>query len=150
MELISLDQKKSKKSRRAIIFILVIILLFGSFQLGLYYGAKDSIFKKVITAETLYLGGVTGLKNENKPEQVGSDVDFKLFWETWDVIKQNYVDKDKLTDKQMFYGALSGLVSSAGDPYTVFMDPVVTKEFDDDLSGTFEGIGEEIGMKKMF
>ncbi|MDO8261294.1 MAG: S41 family peptidase, partial [Candidatus Magasanikbacteria bacterium] len=67
--------------------------------------------------------------------------------EVWDRLEENYVDQDKISEKEMFYGALQGLVASLGDPYTIFMDPKVSKEFDDDLSGTFEGIGAEIGMK---
>src|SRR3989338_2355655 len=47
----------------------------------------------------------------------------------------------------MFYGALKGLVESSGDPYTVFMEPKLAKEFASDLAGTFEGIGAEIGKK---
>jgi carboxyl-terminal processing protease len=47
----------------------------------------------------------------------------------------------------MFYGSLRGLASSMDDPYTIFMDPGEAKDFADDLSGTFEGIGAEIGMR---
>ncbi|MFA6988441.1 MAG: S41 family peptidase [Candidatus Gastranaerophilaceae bacterium] len=47
----------------------------------------------------------------------------------------------------MFYGAVRGMVASLGDPYTVFMDPKISEEFSNDLAGTFEGIGAEIGIK---
>jgi carboxyl-terminal processing protease len=33
------------------------------------------------------------------------------------------------------------------DPYTIFMDPKEAQEFSDDLLGTFEGIGAEVGMR---
>jgi carboxyl-terminal processing protease len=39
------------------------------------------------------------------------------------------------------------MVSSAGDPYTVFMDPQKTRSFNESMSGTFEGIGAEVGLK---
>jgi len=139
--------QKRPKSRQVIIFLLLLVAIFGSFQVGLYYGAKDSIFKKAVTAETLFLGEVTGLYSAADKSRVSADVDFKLFWEAWDALKQSYVDRSKLTDKQLFYGALKGMVAAVGDPYTVFMDPQITKEFEDDLSGTFDGIGAEIGMK---
>jgi carboxyl-terminal processing protease len=70
-----------------------------------------------------------------------------LYFEVWDSLKTNYVDKNKLKDRDLFYGSLEGLAASTKDPYTVFMSPTVTKEFYDDLSGTFEGIGAEIGMR---
>lgn len=47
----------------------------------------------------------------------------------------------------MYYGALSGLVGSLGDPYSVFLNPEMTESFTTDLEGSFEGIGAEIGYK---
>ncbi|HOZ55886.1 MAG TPA: S41 family peptidase [bacterium] len=142
------EGQKRPKSRQVIVFLLALLIIVGSFQLGLFYGAKDSIFRKAITAEILYLGSVTGLHSTIDPSRISTDVSFDLFWEAWDALKQNYVDRSELTDKQLFYGALRGLVAAVDDPYTVFMDPQVTKEFEDDLSGTFEGIGAEIGIKE--
>jgi len=142
------EGQKRPKSRQVIVFLLALLIIVGSFQLGLFYGAKDSIFRKAITAEILYLGSVTGLHSTIDPSRISTDVSFYLFWEAWDALKQNYVDRSELTDKQLFYGALRGLVAAVYDPYTVFMDPQVTKEFEDDLSGTFEGIGAEIGIKE--
>ncbi len=85
----------------------------------------------------------------NKPGATvrGRDVDFALFWNVWDTLRKDYVDSGALTDKKLFYGALQGLVQSTGDPYTVFMDPQDAKDFQDDLAGTFEGIGAEIGFR---
>ena len=74
-------------------------------------------------------------------------LDFNLYWEVWDSVKSNYVDKIKVDDKDLFYGSLRGIAEATGDPYTIFMDPVETKEFTDDLAGTFEGIGAEIGLR---
>ncbi|OGY85975.1 MAG: hypothetical protein A3G01_03530 [Candidatus Kerfeldbacteria bacterium RIFCSPLOWO2_12_FULL_43_9] len=48
----------------------------------------------------------------------------------------------------MFYGALEGIVSSLDDPYSVFLDPELSQIFESDLSGEFEGIGAEIGIRK--
>jgi len=47
----------------------------------------------------------------------------------------------------MVYGAIAGMVSSLGDPYTVFLPPDQNKEAKDDLSGKFEGIGAQLGVK---
>lgn len=74
-------------------------------------------------------------------------LDFNLYWEVWDDLKTNYVDKNKVQDQDLFYGSLKGLAAAAGDPYTVFMDPKESKEFSNDLAGTFEGIGAEVGMR---
>jgi carboxyl-terminal processing protease len=47
----------------------------------------------------------------------------------------------------MFYGSIKGLAGAMNDPYTVFMTPTETKEFSNDMAGTFEGIGAEVGMR---
>ncbi len=109
--------------------------------------SKNEIVKEKVSKEYLYLGKVLGLYDANKPNNVSRDVDFNLFWKVWDDLKGSFVDKDEINDKKMFYGALRGLVSSLGDPYTVFMDPVIAENFSNDLAGTFEGIGAEIGLK---
>lgn len=81
------------------------------------------------------------------PQEVSKDVDFDLFWDVWKRVKQGYIVKNT-EDKKLFYGALSGMVSALEDPYSVFLEPDTAKKFDESLSGTFEGIGAEIGMKK--
>jgi carboxyl-terminal processing protease len=81
------------------------------------------------------------------PQEVGKDVDFDLFWDVWKRVKTGYITKNT-EDKKLFYGALSGMVTALGDPYSVFLEPDTAKKFDESLSGTFEGIGAEIGMKK--
>ena len=75
------------------------------------------------------------------------NLDFNLYWEVWDRLKSNYVDRNKVSNRDLFYGSLKGLAAATGDPYTVFMDPKEAKEFTDDLAGTFEGIGAEIGIR---
>lgn len=76
-----------------------------------------------------------------------SQLDFDLYWEVWDNLKRNYVDKNKVKDEDLFYGSLKGLAEATNDPYTTFMDPQAAKEFNDDMAGTFEGIGAEVGMR---
>lgn len=80
------------------------------------------------------------------PESKG-DLDFSLFWRVWDVIDTSYFDKDKLDPREMIYGAIKGMVSSVGDPYTVFLPPSENKVVQEDLQGTFDGVGIQIGFK---
>ncbi len=74
-------------------------------------------------------------------------VDFSLFWAVWDEVSQKFVDKTKLDTQKMVYGAISGMVASLGDPYTVFLPSAQNKEVKDDLNGSFEGIGAQLGIK---
>ncbi len=51
----------------------------------------------------------------------------------------------EITDEAILDGQKSGLVSAADDPYTEFFTEQETKEFNEGLNGTFEGIGAELG-----
>lgn len=76
-----------------------------------------------------------------------SDFDLRLETQILERIKSRFVN-GRTSDKDLFYGSLAGLVKSLGDPYSLFLDPQEAKDFNDELSGAFEGIGAEIGIKK--
>lgn len=77
-----------------------------------------------------------------------ADVDFGVFWEAWRELEKSYVKRGELDTQKMIYGAVSGLVGSLDDPYSVFLSPQDKKRFLEDVSGSFEGIGIEIGFRK--
>lgn len=140
------QQNSGMVFKRIALITLVVFLILCGFIVGMYVSGRNEVLKDLAKKEAVYLGDVIGKYNVNSG-RLSQDIDFGLFWEVWDVLKRDYVDKDKLNEKEMFYGALKGLVDSAGDPYTVFMDPKLAQEFEDDLAGTFEGIGAEIGIR---
>lgn len=72
---------------------------------------------------------------------------FPTFWEAWDTLHEKYIDSGKLGEQELFYGAVAGMVRAAGDPYTVFADPEETKQFEENIEGSFSGIGVEIGVR---
>ncbi|MGE5425959.1 MAG: S41 family peptidase [Bacillota bacterium] len=113
----------------------IILLMAASFAAGLSWSKGANTDKQLAYSPE-------AIKNDQH-----ATFDFGLYWEVWDKLKSDYVDKNKVKDEEMFYGSLRGLAASMDDPYTVFMDPKETKEFNEDLSGTFEGIGAEVGMR---
>ena len=76
----------------------------------------------------------------------GENVDFRQFWEVWNLIKDVYVDQP-VSEKDLYYGALQGLLGALDDPYSTFFVPEDAEEFTQDLEGKFFGIGAEIGKK---
>jgi len=82
----------------------------------------------------------------NKKSQ-DTTIDFSLFWKVWGILENKYVDKSKLDARELFYGAIDGMLAATGDPYTTFFSPKENQEFNEDISGTFEGIGAEMGIK---
>jgi len=83
--------------------------------------------------------------NQESPKD--TNVDFSLFWDVWSRLFRYYIDAATLDTQKLVWGAITGMVSSAGDPYTVFLPPKENKEFKEDLGGEFEGIGAQLGMK---
>ncbi|MBP6975986.1 S41 family peptidase [Candidatus Dojkabacteria bacterium] len=73
-------------------------------------------------------------------------VNFDLFWQVWDILDSEYVEKDKVSQEDRVYGAIKGLVNSYDDQATIFLDPKETEDFNMSNSGKyFEGIGAELG-----
>ena len=75
------------------------------------------------------------------------DADFSLFWTVWDKMNAEYVDKTALDAAKMVNGAISGMVAAVGDPYSVFLPPQENKEAKEDLGGSFEGVGIQLGFR---
>ena len=142
-----LNFKKRGILKIAGVILLGLVLLSAAFGAGVLTAQKNEFVKSASVRAANYAGVVYNKYITAPSNKLTADVDFNLFWNVWDLLKDEYVNKDKLTDKQLFYGALKGLVDSVGDPYTVFMEPKLAKEFAGDLAGTFEGIGAEIGKK---
>jgi len=121
---------------------------------------KKAIFLLIIIFVVAFVGGiVTGnhfvylkLGKWKAPQPIfqsaspDANLDYDLFWQVWSILKERYVEQP-VTDKNLFYGSLKGLVSGLDDPYSNFLDPETAKKFLDEMSGNFEGIGIEIGIK---
>ncbi len=75
-------------------------------------------------------------------------VDMSLFWLIWSEMNDKYVEESPVNDEDRLYGAVKGLVKSYDDPYTTFMTPSETDEFNNSLDGTLEGIGAEITIEE--
>lgn len=120
------------------VFFFIFLLIAGSFWLG-YSRGKNSV-----ATEQSFPLVQTQLINKNSPQNA---IDFSLFWKVWDLLKEKYVDKNSLDAQKMVYGAIKGMIKAAGDPYSTFFDPAETKSFSQDLEGSFEGIGAELGIK---
>lgn len=116
--------------------VVVVMALAGvTFYAGFSYG------KAQVPSQFL----IEGVLNQGLGQP--GDVDFSLFWDSWRVIQDKYVGRKDLDKQEMVFGAISGMVKSLDDPYTVFLPPQESKIFKEDVSGSFEGIGAEIGIR---
>ena len=119
-----------------------VAFIFGSYFVGFHVGAQTPIDQ------------VTSVSNKTSTTTI--DADFSLFWRAWTLLDQKYVathtgstSSPQVSDnpKNRLYGAIRGMVESLGDPYTVFFPPEDNAVFKSEISGNFEGIGLEVGIK---
>ena len=75
------------------------------------------------------------------------NLDLGLFWQVWDKLHNSYLIKADLNPQAMIYGAIRGMTAALNDPYTVFLPPEANKESKEELDGTFEGVGIQLGFK---
>ena len=146
-----LEKKQEKKQenfyRKISLVILILVFILIAFFAGMYVSTTSEVFNDMAKKETIFFGKLIGKYSEDDRGRLSQDIDFNLYWDLWDTLKGRYVDEVDINEQKMFYGSLKGLASSLGDPYTVFLDPSDSQEFQEILSGTFEGIGAEVGMR---
>lgn len=118
----------------------IVLTLILTFLLGWQFGHRDVQFKIATYRPTL------SIVNKEPPKNI--NIDFKLFWDTWDLLSRTYLDKKAIDPNKLFYGAISGMVSALGDPYTVFLAPDQQKFSKEELNGSFDGVGIQLGFNK--
>jgi carboxyl-terminal processing protease len=103
-----------------------------------------------------YIGGKFQTQNVsaqsvlNKEAMASTTADFAPFWQVWKTLENKFVAthaQKTVTDQDKVWGAIQGLASSYGDPYTVFFPPDESKSFNEEIQGNFEGVGMEVGIK---
>jgi len=144
-------KKENKKNKKIIFYLLVIFFVFSlGFNFGLYF-SKHEFFVSFFD-ENVFQIKENDISKNKEVEKEGrlkklELFNFDLYKEVRNNLQKYYVNKDDIEDSDLFYGALTGMVKSLGDPYTVFLKPDLSKQFEEDLSGSFEGIGAEIGIR---
>lgn len=129
------------------------LIIGGAFLLGVgFWGGYFAADRASMPASV-----VQALGGEAPPE----GVDFTPLWRAWQTIDERFVptsvtptDASSTSpvplgtpEERRVYGMIQGLADSLGDPYTFYLPPVEQKQFEEDLSGNFEGVGMEIAVR---
>ena len=77
--------------------------------------------------------------NNNLPNQLN----YSSVNQVYQIIKNDY--DGKLTTNQILDGIKEGLAGAAGDPYTEYFNKSEAAQFNNELNGSFSGIGAELG-----
>ncbi|MBI5754799.1 PDZ domain-containing protein [Candidatus Peregrinibacteria bacterium] len=127
--------KNQKQSKVSTPIVLIIVFIFGWKSSQWYEEPKTGNLKQ----ETVQTTDQVPARAESS-----ESTNLDILFEVWNLVKEKYVDSAVFDDKEQIYGASRGLVDSLNDPYTVFMTPTESKEFNDSLEGKLEGIGAEL------
>ncbi len=112
------------------IIVALIIIVFTSLGAGIFIGS---------TGFGIFAGS---------PAREGEPEEFQVFWQAWDTVHKNFVDQDSLDPTELTYGAIRGMVQSLGDEgHTAFLTPDERERQTTELSGTFSGIGAQLGVR---
>ncbi|MCC6456419.1 MAG: S41 family peptidase [Caldilineaceae bacterium] len=88
-----------------------------------------------------------GIFAGSPPNDVEPD-EFRIFWQAWDTVHKNFVDRAALDDQELTYGAIRGMVQALGDEgHTAFLTAAERERQQTELSGTFSGIGAQLGVR---
>ncbi|NPV01875.1 MAG: S41 family peptidase [Brevinematales bacterium] len=128
-----------KKNQALIVFIVVFV-----FGIGLITA------NRIFFMNNLAYGGspsTNAMSEIADPEDDNYFKYFPMFKKAYYTLKKEYYDKDKVTAKNLFYGAIKGMLMALDDPYSVFMEPQLAKEFNIDMSAKFGGLGIHIDIR---
>ncbi len=129
-----MNDENLKRYKVTLIVITLIAVAFGS---GYYFGNVERPKSADIK--------VSGVLNSS------STINLDQFWTVWKILDEKFVytkdNAEKISDQDKLYGAIQGLVASYGDPHTIFFPPEESKNFESDISGSFEGVGMELSTK---
>jgi len=120
---------------------LILTLAIFAYGVGYQFGHRE------LSTPLFTSGNTNNFQKSNNTSSPNTSVDFTLFWDVWERLSQNFIKKEALDSQKMMYGAISGMVASLDDPYTVFLNPQQNKETKEELQGSFEGIGAQLGLK---
>lgn len=106
----------------------------------------------IIILITMVIGIIIGyavtnnFSNEKYEKQIRNDEYLQEFVDTYEkIVNEYYEEVDK---KELINSAISGMLSTLDDPYSVYMDEEITSEFNERLYGDYTGIGTEITMNE--
>lgn len=130
--------------------LVVVLLLWLGGVLGVRYAQTGQLLfglEKLSFVKSSLLVGVGKPSDRliGQAQPANEKINFDTFWEVWGYLEQDYLDSEKLDAGKMVDGAIGGMTSALGDPYTVYLPPEDNQRNAEDLAGVFYGVGIELG-----
>ncbi|MGN6554694.1 MAG: S41 family peptidase [Verrucomicrobiota bacterium] len=103
----------------------------------------------VVLAVNLLIGGRLYINSADAAQKDSVYPNMKLFSEVMEKVRNDYVEGQDTSYRELVYGALKGMIDKL-DPHSEFMDPEKYKELQNDTQGQFGGLVIIIAMKENF
>ena len=87
-----------------------------------------------------------GTQSKSVTKDLPADLDYDEVEQLYDALRQNF--DGQLSNQQLLNGLKQGLAGASGDTYTEYLNAKEAKAFDEDLNGTFSGIGAELSKEE--
>ncbi|MFC1920842.1 S41 family peptidase [Chloroflexota bacterium] len=116
-------------------FPIITLALITSLILSMFTGCNLSINSEYFTDDTE--------KETSAEAEIGLDV----VQQAWEIIFDEYVDKDKLDADKLSQAAIEGMLEALDDPYSSYMDTPTYQASVESYQGSYEGIGAYVGMR---
>ncbi|MDY7040736.1 MAG: PDZ domain-containing protein [Chloroflexota bacterium] len=113
-----------------------------------------ALLTAVVIGVTFFSGFAAGALAINQPPPTPSPVptplpdeeaQFQIFWEAWQLAEEHF-DGSIPDASTRIHGAINGMLRTLGDEHTALLPPKYAEIFNEDLSGSFEGIGALVRM----
>lgn len=138
---LSAQQTREVGARVLTVVLLLAIGGVGGYHLatsGTLFGLKLP-FLELVQPEDVYRISYSGQPKRYK------DVNFDLFWGVWDLLDKRFYKPTEMNGDQMVDGAIAGMVAALNDPYTMYIPKETNTISQQDMSGSFGGLGVELG-----
>ncbi len=123
-------------NNRYVSVLISVVIVVAIFAAGFYTGERQISSRE----PSIILNG----NSEGK-------ADMAPFWKVWNILDEKFAPASSTSTpvkpEDKIWGAAAGLAASYGDPYTVFFPPVESKAFEEEISGSFGGVGMEIAIQ---
>jgi len=106
---------------------------------------KFMVIALLLVASLALSFGAGCAQGSRTPSSLGQD--FDIVTEAWNIIFQDYVDKDRLDASLLSQGAIKGMMEALDDPYSSYLDAKTYQLALSGMEGKFEGIGAEIAIR---
>jgi carboxyl-terminal processing protease len=125
--------KRKPVRNRSTLFQLVLASLTGLLLASLAFGSGFVVAS--IRPRQSYAGAAF-----NAPQIHESDGASEVFFEAWELIARDFFGPLP-SNRDRVYGAVRGVLETLDDPYTVLVEPVPHQFEQDDLRGSYGGVG---------